>query len=625
MQTLAFMQHMQGINSADIVRSGSDTGMGKSKSPSSFEPAMRNATNRNKVSAPAKENQHRGRTEDLAGAAVASSGASSDRDVADKAVNGAASNGKVSSPSSSVQGQDTAQSQDPAQTSRSEVGQVATSVGDQPGTPVDGTQFKKSLYVALQAVERNALNSEAGEQLQSSLRNTLQLLEQGEAILGETLATQTQGSEGLQELQNLPSMDKHGDALQGESFAAQVKNSVRPERLQQFLQLLEQGGTAQNKSPQGDTLASQLQSRVGVEGLQELQEMLAVALGNAPESAAATTRIDVAPMHLSQEGKIALVQVQALLEQVMRQGENGANVNSDWRAHVSQPEVVEGFVLHSNDAKSSKTAGKVDDPRFAELLNKPVDYSSLREQQKSQDGKGADALIFEFLPPQTQTPSPQGQTGINFGVENTETQSAATNFAAAPTLSSVGSGTEGLAEVSNPDFSANVKAEGAHGNSTAPSDDPSIITLKNGTTVPMARVVDQTIQHLNLHSRGDSSVVTVRLHPEELGELNIRMVMEGDKLKLQIQAQNQQVREVLEQNFPRLRTAMEDQGVTVEDFQVSLGSNGAEDQAHSQSDDAFTQRGRTASGGLLAECEADAVDIAAPQRAVTAGGLSVHV
>ncbi len=308
-------------------------------------------------------------------------------------------------------------------------------------------------------------------------------------------------------------------------------------------------------------------------------------------------------------------------------GSNGISVvdHSDREVRITQPGVVEGFVVHSKDVNNGKATGNVDDPRFAELLNKPTFLSSLREQQNQQKRGVGETLVSEFSSElnqkgQTQTPVDHIATP-----RSVETQSPSANVSVAATLAATGNASDGLVEVFHPDFSTGVKGEGAHGTSVVPNTDPSFITLKNGETMPMARVVDQTIQHLNLHARGDSSIVTVRLHPEELGELNIRMVMEGDQLKLQIQAQNQQVREILEQNFPRLRTAMEEQGVTVEDFQVSFGNSDAEEHARSQSGDDFSQRSREGSARLPSEHDPDILDLTPSQRSIATGGLSLHV
>lgn len=62
-------------------------------------------------------------------------------------------------------------------------------------------------------------------------------------------------------------------------------------------------------------------------------------------------------------------------------------------AQLKQPEIVEGFVLRAEKDKDSfNTAAKVDDPRFAALLNKTTDFASLRERQGQQNGQHADML-----------------------------------------------------------------------------------------------------------------------------------------------------------------------------------------------------------------------------------------
>lgn len=331
----------------------------------------------------------------------------------------------------------------------------------------------------------------------------------------------------------------------------------------------------------------------------------------------------------------------ALMEHTLHRAQQSAQVQSGVE-QLKQPEVLDGFILRAEkDSDSKNLAPKIDDPRFAALLNKAADFSTLRERQRQQHGASADmhAPKISGITPQEQAQSLAQQLRAEIATATANTTDttgkgtlkgqAQLGGGSATILGTATADIGGMAESAGAkesgavDFSAAQKGVGAGNSST----DPGFFTLKNGVTMPSARVVDQTIQHLNLHARGDSSIVTVKLYPEELGELSIRMVMEGDQLKLQIQAQNQQVREILEQNFPRLRTAMEDQGVTVEDFQVSLGSSGAEEQAHSQGDDNFSQHNRAVNAGRLTDHDPDPLEMSAPQHAVTpgAGGLSVHV
>jgi flagellar hook-length control protein FliK len=370
-------------------------------------------------------------------------------------------------------------------------------------------------------------------------------------------------------------------------------------------------------------------------GIQKLQEILAQV--KEAHKSGGFSRTESAPQA---QGK--LTELLAQVEQALRYPHQGART-PDEAGQLKQPQVVDGFVLRAEkDNENFKAATRVDDPRFAALLNKSTEFSSLRERQSQRGSAHFEALSSRLnstagAQEHTQNSMAQARTDATLSTAGPDGEiSAAGKILEGQAQSTGGSnpsvdpaGLKAASEGANArgdhaalDFSASQKGTSV---SNTPSD-PGVVSLKNGATMPSARVVDQTVQHLNLHARGDSSVVTVKLHPEELGELNIRMVMEGDQLKLQIQAQNQQVREILEQNFPRLRTAMEDQGVTVEDFQVSLGDSRADDQAGTHTDDDLSRQRRSFSPEAGVDLDADNLELAesAPVPAA-AGGLSVHV
>lgn len=98
------------------------------------------------------------------------------------------------------------------------------------------------------------------------------------------------------------------------------------------------------------------------------------------------------------------------------------------------------------------------------------------------------------------------------------------------------------------------------------------LRLPSGAFVPESHLLHQVVERLTLRHQGDRSQMTLRLHPEELGELRMELVMEKGVLKAQIQAQNPQVQEVLERNLFRLRDALEQQGLTLEQFDVNQGA-----------------------------------------------------
>jgi flagellar hook-length control protein FliK len=62
------------------------------------------------------------------------------------------------------------------------------------------------------------------------------------------------------------------------------------------------------------------------------------------------------------------------------------------------------------------------------------------------------------------------------------------------------------------------------------------------------------------------------MHPVELGELKLELVVERDTVRAHLVAQTQQVQDVLERHMPRLREALELQGLKLDDIQVSIDS-----------------------------------------------------
>jgi len=69
----------------------------------------------------------------------------------------------------------------------------------------------------------------------------------------------------------------------------------------------------------------------------------------------------------------------------------------------------------------------------------------------------------------------------------------------------------------------------------------------------------------------DNGQVTLKLHPEELGELKINMRMENQHLKVEITAQNPSVKDALMQNLDSLKETLSRQNIAMDRFDVSAG------------------------------------------------------
>ena len=105
------------------------------------------------------------------------------------------------------------------------------------------------------------------------------------------------------------------------------------------------------------------------------------------------------------------------------------------------------------------------------------------------------------------------------------------------------------------------------------------LRLPSGLIVPDGTVMDQMLTHLSLQRRLASSTVHLRLNPQELGELRMEIKVEQDNIKAHIIAQNPQAQEMIDRHLPRLREALEQQGLHLQQVSVTLAGG---DHADSQ-------------------------------------------
>jgi flagellar hook-length control protein FliK len=88
--------------------------------------------------------------------------------------------------------------------------------------------------------------------------------------------------------------------------------------------------------------------------------------------------------------------------------------------------------------------------------------------------------------------------------------------------------------------------------------------------VPEREMINNLIQRFTVNPRLQTSKLTMQLHPAELGALKIDIFVKADSIKANIVVQSHQVRETLEKHMPRLRTVLQEQGFTVDSFEISM-------------------------------------------------------
>ncbi len=96
--------------------------------------------------------------------------------------------------------------------------------------------------------------------------------------------------------------------------------------------------------------------------------------------------------------------------------------------------------------------------------------------------------------------------------------------------------------------------------------------LLSGLMVPDGTVVDQMIAHFSVNRQTESGSVNIKLYPQELGEVRMEIKVHQDNIKAHIIAQNPQAQEMIDRHLPRLREALEQQGLNLQHIEVTVAT-----------------------------------------------------
>ena len=152
--------------------------------------------------------------------------------------------------------------------------------------------------------------------------------------------------------------------------------------------------------------------------------------------------------------------------------------------------------------------------------------------------------------------------------------------------------------------------------------DPASLRLPSGLIVPDTTVMDQLLARFALQRRLESGSVHLRLNPRELGELHLEIKVEQDNIKAHIIAQNPQAQEMIDRHLPRLREALEQQGLNLQQVEVTLAANDHTDSQRFQ-EHARRQLEAVAPPHRQRQPALPAVGTGLPAAAMSAGSLNV--
>jgi flagellar hook-length control protein FliK len=100
--------------------------------------------------------------------------------------------------------------------------------------------------------------------------------------------------------------------------------------------------------------------------------------------------------------------------------------------------------------------------------------------------------------------------------------------------------------------------------------DISTARLPSGLFVPESQIIDHVIRQMAFNTTRNT--ISIKMHPEELGSLKMDLAQSEHGIRAHIQVQSQQVQDILEKYLYRLKESFEQQGLTLDNIQVSVNS-----------------------------------------------------
>ena len=226
----------------------------------------------------------------------------------------------------------------------------------------------------------------------------------------------------------------------------------------------------------------------------------------------------------------------------------------------------------------AKTAEDVD-PRFAGLLNPRAEQRVAHGKQSPPAAPSAAANQVAGTPPQ-QTQETHGEQSAAAATEGLAAehslQRATDSHLTQVTEQGEKHALDGLSNQAHHVQQGQGTVAGTETAKAMPQNP--VVQLASGQQVAESQIFDQVVSHLSGSVNGESGRMVLRLQPAELGSLKLDLAIEGDKISANIHAQNQQVQEVLERHLPQLRNALAEQGLKIEQFQVSVEQSGQQGQ-----------------------------------------------
>ncbi len=106
--------------------------------------------------------------------------------------------------------------------------------------------------------------------------------------------------------------------------------------------------------------------------------------------------------------------------------------------------------------------------------------------------------------------------------------------------------------------------------------DTAVHSTQKSSEAQGTEIIKQIVKKAEVILKNDKSEMIMKLEPEALGKLNLKVIVENGKVEARFVAENYQVKEAIEANFNQLKDMLQQKGIAVQGFSVSVGQENKE-------------------------------------------------
>lgn len=100
------------------------------------------------------------------------------------------------------------------------------------------------------------------------------------------------------------------------------------------------------------------------------------------------------------------------------------------------------------------------------------------------------------------------------------------------------------------------------------------IELDKADTIDKKDLINQIVQKIKLDFQSHKNEIRIKLKPEILGEMTMKIEVEKGSIVVRIMVENQRTKEIIEGNIIQLREEIKDTGLEIKTFEVYVGNGG---------------------------------------------------